>query len=714
MASSLGLPEPNELPAEAEPVKTSACSRSRKTEDFSAAGIAGTEDANCITTTGELGSGFCAEKTAAPSHIAGCTGSSRTEHIAHLTTDINAGITSKNRASGAEIAGNSSANNNDGLNSSLCKEDVGQLLGISPSPQVGALFAATTSSAPATVHAGTPAQNRATGAGLASNSSANAIEGLISCHRKEEDAHMLPSFPSQQTSPLAHNRGMNLFHPAARGVAAHSTACDDVNLVPGEDARGPFGQSGMQVDYAQPVFSFPATSDQSAVANNLHSRTCIPTVRQNAANSILLNAAAPNKPNSPLHAQPNAHQQTFQPLLQKSVASLNQQQGNFLQNTSPKQQLQHPRAASSAWARREYVNFGDIDLSNSAHIQDGVIQLDKASISYMQSKLASTLVGKLFGRKLPFQFLSAELHKRWGHYDGFKVLDASKDSFICQFKNEADRDAVIRSGPWTVAGQILGLDVWSLDFDPSSAGVSTPLWIRLPALPLYCWGKANLARISSEIGAPLWLDPISANMEKIAFARICVRVNLTQPLKPGVWINGPKGKFFQRVEYEGITIACFKCGVVGHRDHNCPLHRPQQKADTSTGSTPLASDDMMDITTNHVAHSENVCKPENVSNQDGKHMHGQTDLSGDAAKESVGPWMLVTNRRRKPHSLTGQLPTLGVNDNLSKPTHSQPLKSARLQQRSSAQQYKAVGAANYQTQSTTKQPSTQHTSAEQC
>ncbi|PKA65238.1 hypothetical protein AXF42_Ash013359 [Apostasia shenzhenica] len=66
-------------------------------------------------------------------------------------------------------------------------------------------------------------------------------------------------------------------------------------------------------------------------------------------------------------------------------------------------------------------------------------------------------------------------------------------------------------------------------------------------------------------------------MEKIAFTRICVRVNLTQPLKPGVWINGPRGKFFQRVEYESITVACFKCGVVGHRDHNCPLLRPQKK-----------------------------------------------------------------------------------------------------------------------------------------
>ncbi|PKA46598.1 Uncharacterized protein AXF42_Ash019339 [Apostasia shenzhenica] len=270
----------------------------------------------------------------------------------------------------------------------------------------------------------------------------------------------------------------------------------------------------------------------------------------------------------------------------------------------------------------------------------------------MQSKLPSSLVGKLFGRRLPFHFLAAELHKRWGHYDGFKVLDAGKDCFICQFKNDADRDAIIRSGPWTVAGQILGLDVWSLDFNASSSvGTSTPIWVRLPELPLYCWGKENLARISSDIGAPLWLDPVTANMDKIAFARVCVRVNLVQPLKPGVWIDGPKGKFFQRVEYEGITVICFKCGVVGHRDTSCPLQGPTLPVNEFTIPSPAPSNDMMEINA----------------------VHTQPDPCENASKEPVGPWMLVTNRR-KPQNLAGQQPKQVVG-NKSKPATS--LNSAR-------------------------------------
>ncbi|PKA46003.1 hypothetical protein AXF42_Ash019764 [Apostasia shenzhenica] len=309
----------------------------------------------------------------------------------------------------------------------------------------------------------------------------------------------------------------------------------------------------------------------------------------------------------------------------------------------------------------------------------------------MQSKLASSLVGKVFGRRLPFHFLAAELHKRWGHYDGFKVLDAGKDCFICQFKNDADRDAIIRSGPWTVAGQILGLDVWSLDFNPSSSvGASTPIWVRLPELPLYCWGKENLARISSDIGVPLWLDPVTANMEKIAFARVCVRVNLAQPLKLGVWINGPKGKFFQRVEYEGITVICFKCGVVGHRDKNCPLLGPTSQANVTTIPSPVPSNDMMEINAGNAT----------PSGIEGNLLHTQPDPCENASKESVGPWMLVTNCR-KPIKLAGQQPKQAAGNHLTKSKPATSLNSARQQQqqqiathhqqKSSAQQYRVVG-----------------------
>ncbi|PKA64863.1 hypothetical protein AXF42_Ash011465 [Apostasia shenzhenica] len=172
---------------------------------------------------------------------------------------------------------------------------------------------------------------------------------------------------------------------------------------------------------------------------------------------------------------------------------------------------------------------------------------------------------------MPFHFLSAELHKRWGHFDGFHVLDVGKDCFLCQFSKQSYQEAVLCSGPWIVAGQVLGLDCWTPTFQASSSiGCTTPLWIRLPGLLLYSWDINNLARIASSVGTPLWVDPCTAKINKLAFAHICVRIDLSKPLKLGVWIDGCYGNFYQKIEYEGLSVICFNCGLVGHKDSACP------------------------------------------------------------------------------------------------------------------------------------------------
>ncbi|XP_020700336.1 uncharacterized protein LOC110112450 [Dendrobium catenatum] len=47
-------------------------------------------------------------------------------------------------------------------------------------------------------------------------------------------------------------------------------------------------------------------------------------------------------------------------------------------------------------------------------------------------------------------------------------------------------------------------------------------------------------------------------------------MNLANKLQPGIWANGFNGKFYQKVEYEGIGTMCFGCGKVGHRREMCP------------------------------------------------------------------------------------------------------------------------------------------------
>ncbi|KAL0906995.1 hypothetical protein M5K25_025530 [Dendrobium thyrsiflorum] len=54
----------------------------------------------------------------------------------------------------------------------------------------------------------------------------------------------------------------------------------------------------------------------------------------------------------------------------------------------------------------------------------------------------------------------------------------------------AARDAVLCGGPWFIGGHVIGLDGWSPSFSLLSMnGLYSPIWIRLPYLPLHCWDE---------------------------------------------------------------------------------------------------------------------------------------------------------------------------------------------------------------------------------
>jgi len=56
----------------------------------------------------------------------------------------------------------------------------------------------------------------------------------------------------------------------------------------------------------------------------------------------------------------------------------------------------------------------------------------------------------------------------------------------------------------------------------------------------------------------------------ISFARVCVEVDLTKPLVPGCPVGlSEENEFFQEFAYEGISVYCYRCGVVGHRVEDC-------------------------------------------------------------------------------------------------------------------------------------------------
>lgn len=117
-----------------------------------------------------------------------------------------------------------------------------------------------------------------------------------------------------------------------------------------------------------------------------------------------------------------------------------------------------------------------------------------------------------------------------------------------------------------VGGHIYCLQPWKRHFDPTKEKLNTVLlWIRLPRLPLEMWNGKVLKHIISPIGN---LSKINNNSEEVAkglFARICVEVDVSKPLKRTIKYVLVDVYRECLLDYENITSICFGFESQSHK-----------------------------------------------------------------------------------------------------------------------------------------------------
>ena len=148
-----------------------------------------------------------------------------------------------------------------------------------------------------------------------------------------------------------------------------------------------------------------------------------------------------------------------------------------------------------------------------------------------------------------------------------QCIDLGLDFFLVRFKLNEDYWHVVNDGPWFVRQQFLIIRCWTPGFRPSEAKISTTtVWARLPELPLELYDAGILSRIGNQLGSLLKINARTVDNARGCFARLCVQIDLGQPLTPLICV----GHVCQRVQYEGISQICFECGCMGHRSNACP------------------------------------------------------------------------------------------------------------------------------------------------
>ncbi|KAL8142619.1 hypothetical protein V2J09_015651 [Rumex salicifolius] len=160
-----------------------------------------------------------------------------------------------------------------------------------------------------------------------------------------------------------------------------------------------------------------------------------------------------------------------------------------------------------------------------------------------------------------------KLSELWKPKGKMRIIDLPRWYFMIKFDEDTDYMNVLVGGPWLVFGHYVVIKPWSPNLNPLTDVVTnTPAWIRLMDLPVVFYEHNVLLQLASAVDVPIKVDHRTLFANKGRFARICVELDLTKPLKGTMVINGAR----TLIEYEGLHTICFRCDHFGNFQTSCP------------------------------------------------------------------------------------------------------------------------------------------------
>ncbi|KAJ8774516.1 hypothetical protein K2173_016962 [Erythroxylum novogranatense] len=244
---------------------------------------------------------------------------------------------------------------------------------------------------------------------------------------------------------------------------------------------------------------------------------------------------------------------------------------------------------------------------------DDCFFFSKEEKAAMRKPWRNALIVKLLGRALGYSALANRIPHLWQLKGAYKVTDLAHDYFIIRFQKQSDYEHVLEGGPWLIGGNYLTVRQWRPNFMPSSDKIERIVaWIRFPNIPIEYFNLLALTKMGEKVGRVIKIDQITEGGMRDRFARVCVELDLCKPLKPKLKVEGKEVS----IEYEGLPLICFECGIFGHRKADCPstLH-PRPPVEVAQPS-PLVA-----------------------------------ETPADQKQPSYGPWMLVQRRMKAPGHL---------------------------------------------------------------
>ncbi|KAK4389820.1 hypothetical protein Sango_2319000 [Sesamum angolense] len=165
-----------------------------------------------------------------------------------------------------------------------------------------------------------------------------------------------------------------------------------------------------------------------------------------------------------------------------------------------------------------------------------VLCFSSKEIARLSQPFWYALVGK-FSHGYP----SMQHLRRWiltqGFCGDFSVGAINARHVFIKFALEEDYTKLWIKSIWFVDGFPMRVFKWTPTFNPLQESPIVPVWVRLPELPIQFFDWEALFSIARLLGTPLRIDVSTATLARLSVARVCVEINLLEPLQTEIGLG---------------------------------------------------------------------------------------------------------------------------------------------------------------------------------
>ena len=121
-----------------------------------------------------------------------------------------------------------------------------------------------------------------------------------------------------------------------------------------------------------------------------------------------------------------------------------------------------PRAYAKAF---DFSDLMDMEVDSDEEVEElheglEAVKLMRETKLRIKKPWTNALIIKVYGRALGLGALQSKLNMLWKPTGSLDCVDLNKEFYSVRFSLKEDMDAVLKNGPWFIAGNFLSIRPW--------------------------------------------------------------------------------------------------------------------------------------------------------------------------------------------------------------------------------------------------------------